>query len=53
MSRTIRVILAALCAALAVFFLLPLAAGLHHIGMFYPAALLLLYSWMLLRPQKV
>ena len=53
MSRTIRVILAALCAALAVFFLLPLAAGLHHIGMFYPAALLLLYGWMLLRPQKV
>ena len=52
MKKTIRLGLAALCMALAVFFLLPLAAGLHHIGMFYPAALLLIYGWMLLRPDQ-
>lgn len=39
--------------ALAAFFLLPLAIGAHHIGMFFPAAVLGVLAWMLLRPQKL
>ena len=36
------------CAAIAVFFLIPLCAGIAHIGMFWPAAVLLLAAaWLL------
>ena len=37
-GRLLRYSLAGLCIALAAFFLLPLAIGAHHIGMFFPAA---------------
>ena len=40
-GRLLRYSLAGLCIALAVFFLLPLAIGAHHIGMFFPAAVLI------------
>ena len=39
-GRLLRYSLAGLCIALAAFFLLPLAIGAHHIGMFFPAAVL-------------
>lgn len=52
-GRLLRYSLAGLCIALAVFFLLPLAIGAHHIGMFFPAAVLGVLAWMLLRPQKL
>ncbi len=52
-GRLLRYSLAGLCIALAAFFLLPLAIGAHHIGMFFPAAVLGVLAWMLLRPQKL
>mgnify|MGYP000868376417 CR=1 FL=1 len=42
MRRTLARIAAALCAALAVFFLLPVFGGILHFGMLWPAAALLL-----------
>ena len=42
MKRTLSRIAAGLCIALAVFFLLPLAMGILHFGMVWPAAVLLL-----------
>ena len=39
-GKVLRYFLAGLCVALAVFFLLPLVIGAHHIGMFFPAAVL-------------
>ena len=51
MSRSVRYILAALCLAGAAFFLLPLAAGILHFGMVWPAAVLLLAAAVLLRPD--
>lgn len=52
-SKSIRYILAGLCMALAAFFLLPLAIGARHIGVFFPAAVFAVLAWMLLRPQKL
>ena len=51
MSRSVRYILAALCLAGAAFFLLPLAAGILHFGMVWPAAVLLLAAAILLWPD--
>ena len=51
MSRSVRYILAALCLAGTVLFLLPLAAGILHFGMVWPAAVLLLAAAVLLRPD--
>ena len=52
-GKVLRYFLAGLCVALAVFFLLPLVIGAHHIGMFFPAAVLGILAWMLLRPRKL
>lgn len=41
------------CLLAAVFFLIPLFGGLHHIGMFYPAALLLMAAYLLYRPLQL
>ena len=60
MGRTVRRVLTALCLAAAVFFLLPLWAGIVHFGMLWPSFLLLLAAaWLtwpgffrrLLRPR--
>lgn len=51
-NKILRYTLAALLAAAAAVFLLPLSMGVCHIGVFWPAALLLLFIWMLLRPEK-
>ncbi len=51
MSRSVRYILAALCLAGTVLFLLPLAAGILHFGMVWPAAVLLSAAAVLLRPD--
>ena len=51
MSRSVRYILAALCLAGTVLFLLPLAAGILHFGMVWPAAVLLPAAAVLLRPR--
>ena len=51
MSRIVRYILAALCLVGAAFFLLPLAAGILHFGMVWPAAVLLLAAAVLLWPD--
>ena len=51
MSRSVRYILAALYLAGAAFFLLPLAAGILHFGMVWPAAVLLLAAAVLLWPD--
>ena len=51
MSRSVRYILAALCLAGTVLFLLPLAAGILHFGMVWPAALLLLCAAWLTWPD--
>ncbi len=51
MKRTLARIAAGLCIALAVFFLLPLAMGILHFGMVWPAAVLLLASAVLLWPE--
>ena len=50
MKRTLSRIAAGLCIVLAVFFLLPLAAGILHFGMVWPAAVLLLAAAVLLWP---
>ena len=44
-------ILGALCLLGAVYFLLPLAMGVCHIGMFWPAALLVLLSTICFFPR--
>ena len=51
MKRTVRCVLAALCLAGTVLFLLPLAAGILHFGMVWPAAVLLLAAAVLLWPD--
>ena len=51
MRRTLARIAAALCAALAVFFLLPVFGGILHFGMLWPAAVLLLAAAVLLWPD--
>ena len=51
MSRSVRYILAALCLAGTVLFLLPLAAGILHFGMVWPAAVLLSAAAVLLWPD--
>ena len=48
MSRIVRYILAALCLAGTVLFLLPLGMGILHFGMVWPAAVLLLAAAVLL-----
>lgn len=53
MNKILRYAFAAVFAALAVFFLLPLTIGLHHIGMFLPAAVFLIFAWMLLCPVQL
>lgn len=53
MRRTLRLTGAALCTALAVWFLAPLVLGVCHIGMFYPAALCLLAAAALLFPERL
>lgn len=52
-NKVLRGTLAGLLLALAVYFLLPLAIGVHHVGMFFPAAIFLVFAWMLLRPAKL
>ena len=42
MNKPLRTVLGTACLLLAAFFLLPLAAGILHVGMLWPAALLLL-----------
>lgn len=49
--RTLARIGAAACLALAALFLLPLAAGVHHFGMVWPTAVLLLGAAVLRRPD--
>ena len=51
MKQTARCVLAALCLAGTVLFLLPLAAGILHFGMVWPAAVLLLAAAVLLWPD--
>lgn len=53
MNKILRYILAALFIGLGLYFLLPLAIGVRHIGMFAPAAVFGIFAWILLRPQKV
>ncbi len=53
MNKLLRYTLAALFVALGVYFLLPLAIGVRHIGIFFPVVILAIFTWMLLRPQKV
>ncbi|MBQ0037888.1 MAG: YdcF family protein [Clostridiales bacterium] len=52
MRRVIRLTGAVLCLLLAVWFLAPLLIGVCHIGMFYPAAVLLLAAVVLLYPER-
>lgn len=52
-NKVLRGTLAGLLLALAVYFLLPLAIGVHHVGMFFPAAIFLVFAWMLLCPAKL
>ncbi len=49
--KAIRYAGAAVCLALAAYFMAPLVMGILHIGMVYPAALLALAAAMLLRPR--
>ena len=49
--KAVRYAGAAVCLALAVYFMAPLVMGILHIGMVYPAALLALAAAMLLRPR--
>ena len=51
MGRTVRRVLTALCLAAAVFFLIPLCAGILHFGMVWPAALFLLCAVWLMWPE--
>lgn len=53
MKKTLRIAAAVVCLGLAAFFLLPLTIGTVHIGMLYPAALLLLAALGLLFPAAV
>ena len=48
--KAVRYAGAAVCLALAAYFMAPLVMGILHIGMVYPAALLALAAAMLLRP---
>lgn len=48
--KAVRYAGAAVCLALAAYFMAPLVMGILHIGMMYPAALLALAAAMLLRP---
>ena len=48
--KAVRYAGAAMCLALAAYFMAPLVMGILHIGMMYPAALLALAAAMLLRP---
>ena len=52
MKRHLRLTGAAVCAALALYFLLPLFCGVCHIGMFYPAAFFLLLAAVLCFPKR-
>lgn len=49
--KAVRYAGAAVCLALAAYFMAPLVMGILHIGMVYPAALLTLAAAMLLRPR--
>lgn len=49
--KAVRYAGAAVCLALAAYFMAPLIMGILHIGMVYPAALLALAAAMLLRPR--
>lgn len=49
--KAVRYAGAAVCLALAAYFMAPLVMGILHIGMMYPAALLALAAAMLLRPR--
>lgn len=51
MTKTLRRVLAALCLLAAVFFLIPLCAGILHFGMVWPAALFLLCAAWLMWPE--
>ena len=51
MAKTLRRVLAVLCLAGAVFFLLPLGMGILHFGMVWPALLLLLCAACLIWPD--
>ena len=51
MGKALRRAAAVICLLGAVFFLLPLAAGILHFGMVWPAAVLLLAAAVLLRPD--
>ena len=53
MNKILRYSLAVLFIGLGLYFLLPLAIGVRHIGMFAPAAVFGIFAWILLRPQKV
>lgn len=53
MKKALRITAAAVCLGLAAFFLLPLTIGTVHVGMLYPAALLLLAALALLFPAPV
>lgn len=53
MNKILRYSLAALFIALGVYLLLPLSIGVRHVGMFFPVVILGIFTWMLLRPQKV
>lgn len=50
--KAVRYAGAAVCLALAAYFMAPLVMGILHIGMVYPAALLALAAAMLLRPRR-
>lgn len=51
MKHTLRLTGGILCLMLAVYFMFPLTIGALHIGMLWPAGLLLILSAMLLRPR--
>ena len=53
MKKLLRAAAALLCLAAAAYFLMPLAFGVFHIGMVYPAAILLLSTAALLFPGAV
>lgn len=53
MKKLLRAAAALLCLAAAAYFLMPLTFGVFHIGMVYPAALLLLCAAALLFPSAV
>lgn len=53
MKKACRFAAALLCLLLCVYFLMPLMAGIVHIGMIYPAAIFLLAAFCLLFPAAV